>query len=216
MLNARPDDRPPPVRRVGMFGGAFDPPHRAHRGLVESALELLRLDRLHILPTGRAWHKARTLSPAEHRLAMCELAFGDLEPVRVDRREIDRPGDSYTVDTLEELAREYAGSERFLLIGQDQLAAFKTWHRWSEVLDLAQLVVAGRPDVPAVTAPWSGATDAPAPVPHLRLSVPLSPISSTEIRSLVASGADSRALAALVPEAVAGYISNHSLYQQPS
>lgn len=216
MLNARPDDRPPPVRRVGMFGGAFDPPHRAHRGLVESALELLRLDRLHILPTGRAWHKARTLSPAEHRLAMCELAFGDLEPVRVDRREIDRPGDSYTVDTLEELAREYPGANRFLLIGEDQLAAFRTWKRWSEVLSLAQLVVAGRPGVSAATAPRAGAADAPTPVPHLRLPMPLSSISSTAIRSLAASGADPRELAALVPEAVAGYISNHSLYQQPS
>lgn len=215
MWSARSADRTVPMQRVGMFGGAFDPPHRAHRALVESALEVLRLDRLHILPTGRAWHKARSLSPAEHRLAMCELAFADLESVRVDRREIDRPGDSYTIDTLCELAREYPGAELFLLIGQDQLTAFRTWKRWSELLDLARLVVAGRPGAPSVTAPAAATTD-PFPVPHLSLPLPLSPISSTTVRALAASGAAPQELAALVPDAVAGYISNHSLYQQPS
>ena len=216
MHSVRPNDRPMPAQRVGVFGGAFDPPHRAHRGLVETALEVLRLDRLHILPTGRAWHKARSLSLAEHRLAMCELAFGDLEAVCVDRREIDRPGDSYTVDTLGELAREYPGAELFLLIGEDQLAAFRTWKRWPELLDLARLVVAGRPVSPSLAAPARGEADDTSPVPHRRLPVPLSPISSTAIRSMAASGATTRELAALVPEAVAGYISTHSLYQQPS
>lgn len=216
MSSVRSNDRTAPAQRVGLFGGAFDPPHRAHRLLVESALDALQLDRLHILPTGRAWHKARSLSPAEHRLAMCELVFGDLARVCVDRREIDRPGDSYTIDTLDELAREYPGAELFLIIGEDQLAAFKTWKRWPEVLGLAQLVVAGRAGFPPAATPVYGDTRDDSPVPHLRLPVPLSPISSTTIRSMVSSGAEPQELAALVPEAVAGYISTHSLYQQPS
>lgn len=216
MSSGRSNDRTVPVRRVGVFGGAFDPPHRAHRALVQSALDTLQLDRLHILPTGRAWHKARSLSPSEHRLALCEQAFGDLARVCVDRREIDRQGDSYTIDTLGELAREYPGADLFLVIGEDQLAAFKTWKRWPEILGLARLVVAGRPDAPSSATPVPGETGDLSPVPHLRLPVPLSPISSTTIRSMAASGATPQDLAALVPEAVAGYISTHSLYQQPS
>jgi nicotinate-nucleotide adenylyltransferase len=212
----RSNDRPARALRVGVFGGAFDPPHLAHRALVRAALDSLQLDRLHILPTGRAWHKTRTLSAAVHRLAMCELAFGDLAGVQVDRREIDRPGDSYTVDTLEELAREHPGADLFLLIGEDQLAAFRTWKRWPVVLELARLVVAGRPGVVAPEGSPTGPSNAPPDVPHQWLAMPQSPISSTALRSMAASGAASQELAALVPEAVAGYISTHSLYQQPS
>ena len=75
--NPRAGQANPPLR-VGMFGGAFDPPHWAHRALAETALGQLRLDHLHILPTGHAWHKPRQLSPAEHRVAMCKLAFDGL------------------------------------------------------------------------------------------------------------------------------------------
>ena len=73
--------------RIGLFGGAFDPPHRAHRALAEAAIGQLSLDRLHILPTGQAWHKSRTLTDGVHRLAMCQLTFGDLPAVRVDDRD---------------------------------------------------------------------------------------------------------------------------------
>jgi nicotinate-nucleotide adenylyltransferase len=203
---------PVAVERVGVFGGAFDPPHRAHRALAEAALSALRLDRLHILPTGHAWHKSRTLSDADHRLAMCRLAFGDLPAVRVDDREIRRASATYTVDTLEELRAEYPYARLFLVIGEDQLAAFKGWRRWQDVLSMATLVVAAR-------ANEKGLTDLKAPpdLPFQRLDMPLSPISSTDIRILAATGAQGlESLAALVPGAVASYISLHSLYQQPS
>ena len=74
--------------RLGVFGGAFDPPHVAHRALVEAALAQLQLDRLHVVPTGQAWHKARDLSPAQHRVAMAQLAFADLPGVQIDTREV--------------------------------------------------------------------------------------------------------------------------------
>ena len=80
--------------RVGMFGGAFDPPHRAHAALVAAALDQLQLDRLHVLPTGEAWHKARGLSSAAHRLAMARLAFeGDarVEMARAAKPQHRRP-----------------------------------------------------------------------------------------------------------------------------
>lgn len=198
--------------RIGLFGGAFDPPHLAHRALIASALDTLELDRLLVLPTGRAWHKSRTLTDASHRLAMCQLAFGDMDRVEVDRREIDRPGSTYTIDTVEELAQERPGARWFLLIGQDQFRSFTTWRRWQDLLGLVTLVVAARPDDGPKSAPMPGPGE--DRVPFQRLNMPLSPISSTAIRELAARGGPG--LAALVPEPVAGYISTHSLYQQPS
>lgn len=201
-----------PALRVGMFGGAFDPPHAAHRALAETALTQLGLDVLHLLPTGQAWHKARPLSPAADRLAMCELAFAGLPAVRVDARETQRAGPSYTADTLAELATEYPGADLYLVLGADQLLAFKTWHRWEEVLRLATLAVANRPMYPATTAEpahWP-AVD----LPFRPLDMPLQPTSSTAIRAQVhAPDRQSSDLDLLVPAGVARYISEHHLYQ---
>jgi len=89
------------LKRIGIFGGAFDPPHVAHAALAQVALAELQLDELRVVPTGDAWHKTRALSPAPHRLAMAQLALPSCPGV-VDPREIERAGPSYTVDTLRE------------------------------------------------------------------------------------------------------------------
>jgi len=86
--------------RIGLFGGAFDPPHKAHVALAQAALTQLSLNVLHVLPTGDAWHKPRDLTPGFHRLAMCQQAFESFPNVVVDDLELKRPGPSYTVDTL--------------------------------------------------------------------------------------------------------------------
>jgi nicotinate-nucleotide adenylyltransferase len=208
-----------PVRRVAMFGGAFDPPHVAHRELAEAALDQLGLDVLHILPTGQAWHKARPLTPAGHRLAMCDLAFGDLPNARIDPRETLRVGPSYTADTLAELAEEYPGAALYMVIGADQLLAFKTWVRWAEVLNLATLAVAQRPlqglaneqDL-GLAADVSGVD-----VSFVTLSMPLHNVSATAIRAR-ASCANGQGpdLDRLVSKDVASYISTYSLYQDPT
>ena len=98
-------------RKVGLFGGSFDPPHVAHVALAEAALGQLGLDELRILPTGQAWHKSRALTAAEHRLAMARLAFGHLPGAVVDDRELLRAGATYTIDTLRELAAEQPGAQ---------------------------------------------------------------------------------------------------------
>jgi len=207
------------ARRVGMFGGAFDPPHRAHRALAETALEQLQLDVLHILPTGQAWHKSRTLSAAEHRVAMCQRAFGDLPRVVLDEREIHRQGPSYTADTLSELQGEYPGAELFLVLGADQLLAFKTWVRWEEVLELATLAVANRAADIGAHAALDQTTETDLSgieLPFQSLRMPLKNISATDVRARVGQSArDAGALDVLVPEAVASYISQHHLYQPP-
>lgn len=214
---AAPAARP---QRVGMFGGAFDPPHGAHRALAEAALTQLGLDVLHILPTGQAWHKSRVLTPAEHRLSMCLLAFGDLPNTHIDTREIRREGPSYTADTLRELAVDYPGAELFLVLGADQLLAFKSWVRWPEVLAQATLAVANRATQIGADAVHNEPDEvdlSSVDLPFLRLDMPLKNISATAVRAHVGQPfSRSSALGVLVPEAVASYISHHHLYQEPS
>lgn len=200
-----------------MFGGAFDPPHLAHRALAEAALDQLGLDALHIMPTGQAWHKARPLTSAEHRVAMAQMAFGDLPRTCIDTRETTRQGPSYTADTLAELAREYPGASLFLVLGADQLLVFKSWIRWPEVLDLAQLAVANR----ALHIGADAALDqrekmdlSGVDLPFVRLSMPLTNISASAVRSRALQPATPGATAAqMVSAGIASYISDHSLYQ---
>lgn len=191
--------------RVGMFGGAFDPPHHAHVALARLAIRELALDRLHVLPTGDAWHKARDLSPAGHRLAMTRLAFEHVAQVQVDDRELRRSGATYSVDTLRELQAEYPGAQLHLVMGEDQAAGFSGWHAWPEVARLAVLCVAGRGTGQGIAALRA--------LPGVRvkpLALPPMADSSTEIRARLTAGQD---ITDLVAPAVASYIESHHLYR---
>ena len=193
------------LRRVGMFGGAFDPPHRAHVALARAAIAQLALDRLHVFPTGDAWHKARTLTAAEHRLALARLAFAPVAGAHVDDREVRRSGPTYSVDTLRELQAEHPAAQLYLLMGEDQAAGFTRWHAWEEVARLAVLCVAGRGTGEGVQALRA--------LPGVRvqaLQLPAMPESATEIRNRLTMGQD---IADLVEPAVASYIDSHHLYR---
>ena len=200
------------AKRLGMFGGSFDPPHIAHVALAQHAIEQFQLDELRIIPTGDAWHKSRNLTPSPHRLAMTRLAFADLKQALVDPREIDRSGATYTINTLHELHAEVPDAQLFLFIGADQAQAFKTWHRWQDILRLANVVVAQR------TLDGQGGTPSQwhnAVSPDVqRLDMPSLNVSATEIRAHVAHGtqADPK-MHAWLPAAVQHYIEKHSLYR---
>ena len=206
-----------------MFGGAFDPPHNTHAALIELALAQLQLDQLRVIPTGQAWHKARPLSPAADRLAMAELAFLKIPDVVVDARETQRVGPSYTVDTLRELHQEKPDAELVLLIGGDQARALPTWHRWREILQFATICVADRVDqtrargtfdpvnqANTVKSAPEGLPDGSPDARFLRLEMPLSPVSASDIRSRVAAH---QSIDSLVCEPVARYIAQHHLFQ---
>ena len=195
-------------RRVGLFGGAFDPPHSAHRALLEAALEQLQLDDLLVLPTGQAWHKPRELSAVQHRVAMAQLAFGSLTKVQLDLRETLRPGATYTVESLRALHAEQPGSDFFLIIGQDQAEALHQWREWKAVVQLAIICVAVRPDGAGARRRFTP----PAGLePRFRaLLLPAMPVSATEIRAKCSRG---ETVSPLVGDAVAGYIADHHLYQ---
>ena len=202
----------PPGRRIGVFGGAFDPPHNAHVALAGAAIAQFGLDTLYVVPTGHAWHKSQALSAPAHRLAMARLAFESIPHVQVDEREVQRPGPTFTIDTLLALQAENPGAQIYLFIGADQFAAFRQWHRWQDILDIAIICIAGRaqsmPAQPQFEAYESRSSR------FTLLDLPLMPVSATQIRQLTASGAATAGeITRLVPEAVARYISLHQLYR---
>ena len=200
--------------RIGLFGGAFDPPHDAHLALARAAIAELGLDVLHVVPTGDAWHKSRPLSAAAHRLTMCRLAFAGVPGVVVDDRELQRAGPTYTIDTLLELQARHPGAELWLQIGADQAGFFRHWHRAAEIVALARVSIAVR----AGMGPDEAAFDPADPLPGLDLGaargvrvlrMPPLPHSATEVRQRAARGLP---VDHLVPPPVARYIAEQQLY----
>jgi nicotinate-nucleotide adenylyltransferase len=196
--------------RVGIFGGAFNPPHLGHLVCAQEALLQLGLDRLLLVPVGRAPHRELEDDPgAELRLEMVELAAGDDERFSVSRTELDRTGPSYTADTLEALRVEAPEDEFFLILGGDQAAALPSWHEPERVLEHATVAVVERTG-------WTR-NGIGIRIGRLRgadrvryLDMPLIQISSTAIRRRVRDGVPIRYL---VPTAVEGYISERKLYR---
>jgi nicotinate-nucleotide adenylyltransferase len=197
--------------RIGVFGGAFDPPHNAHVALAQAAIAQFGLDALYIIPTGQAWHKARTLTAADDRLAMARLAFGELAAAVVDDREMRRAGPTFTIDTLEALQAEHRGAQLHLFMGADQFAAFDGWHRWQDILANAIICIAARALNTPATALFDASNWPKGRVSMLHLAQ--MPVSATDIRQRVAAGID---VSALVPPAVERYISAHHLYRRDS
>lgn len=189
------------MRRIGLFGGSFDPVHNAHLALARAAWRDLELDEVRWIPAGRPWQKARALTDAVHREAMVALAV-EAEPGFVlDPIELRRPGPSYTLDTVRELQAAQPDAQWFLIIGQDQQAALPTWHGAEELLGRVTLAVARRPG--------SDAGGAPAPAARTVYLPPMD-LSSTQVRARCAAGLP---IDEMVPAGVARYIDQHGLYR---
>ncbi len=193
-----------PSRRVGLFGGTFDPVHLAHVALAQAALSAFQLDELRWIPSGRPWQKERRVTEARHREAMVRLAMGTEPRFELDRIELERPGPSFTLDTVRSFAAAQTATEWVLIIGQDQYAALHTWHDWQLLLGLVTVAVANRPGVLRLPAPEVQA------FAHRVVPLAMLDISSTEIRHRVSAGQD---ISQLVPPDVASYIDLHGLYR---
>ena len=194
----------PRTPRVAIFGGSFDPVHRAHVALARLALRELALDELCWVPAGQPWQKARELTPAVHREAMVRLAIAGEPRFTLARCELERDGPSFTVDTVRLLQAARPGVRWYLLIGQDQYATLHTWHGWQDLLGLVTVAVANRPDAPLAADPQV------LRAPHEAVALPMMDVSSTDIRLRIASG---ERIDDLVPETVARYIELHGLYR---
>ncbi|TAK85247.1 MAG: nicotinate (nicotinamide) nucleotide adenylyltransferase [Aquabacterium sp.] len=203
-------------RRIGVFGGSFDPVHQAHIALAGTAMQSLQLDQLHWVPVGHAWHKARKLADGLHRAEMIRLALADSGAdarQQLDTIELERAGPSYTVQTLDALQARQPGCDWFLVIGQDQYASFHGWSEWRRLLTLCTLAVAAR----AGDVVLPPAELAAQPHRMQRLPLPAMQVSSTDVRSAIAQGRPPEALVpGLLTPSVARYIARHALYALPT
>jgi len=196
------------MRRIGLFGGTFDPPHVGHLVLAEWAWASLRLDRVVFMPAGVPPHKlGRRRSNPAHRLAMTRLAVRGNPALAVSDLEARREGPSYTVDTLRALHRRHPRARLFLLMGADSLADFPTWREPAEIARLATLVVAGRPAGGRLARP----PRLPRGTKVVVLDNPLVDISSSRLRTRARAG---KPLRYLVPDAVAAYVARFGLYRR--
>jgi nicotinate-nucleotide adenylyltransferase len=213
-------DGPRPIvpGSIGVFGGTFDPIHVAHLAVAEEAAETLGLARILFIPAGQPPHKpGRVITPAGDRLAMVELAIAGNERFGIDRLEMDRAGPSYTVDTLEALraSREAAGAspDLTLILSAEAFLGLMTWREPRRVLELARVVVVPRDGFPDAGPDFLAGQLPDRPEFAARttfLDAPRLRLSSSELRARAAAG---RSLRYLVPDAVAAYIGDHSLYQ---
>jgi nicotinate-nucleotide adenylyltransferase len=165
-----------------VFGGSFDPPHDGHVAMVRRILADGLAAFVHVVPAAAAPLKGAAVAVAAERLAMTRLAFAGLDAVRVEDLELARPGPSYTIDTVRQLAGAHPGDEWRLVIGADQLGQLAAWAGYRELLDLAPALVLAR----------RGAdTGAPAGVDPARIRVVRdfdAPVSSSDIRAILAAG----------------------------
>ena len=197
---------------IALFGGTFDPIHNGHLVLARELAARLRLDTVLLMPTFVPPHKIKPdLAPAIDRLAMCRLACEPYPELAVSDLELNRRGASFTVDTLEQLKKQYPQAQLYLFVGADMFLTLSTWHRFADIAKLATLCAVPRDDVPMETLTayakqleQQGAVCALEDVQTPRLS-------STQIRHRAARGDD---VSDVVPETVAAYIRENGVYTE--
>ena len=190
-------------KRIGVMGGTFDPIHNGHLVAASEVAHDLALDEVLFVPTGQPWQKAgREVSAAEERYLMTVIATASNPRFSVSRVDIDRPGETFTIDTLRDLHAQRPGAEFFFITGADALAQIISWRDAEELFTLAHFV--------GCTRPGHRLTDAGLPDARVSLiEIPALAISSTECRDRVRAG---EPIWYLVPDGIVQYISKRGLY----
>jgi len=193
----------PQLRRIGLFGGTFDPPHVGHLVTAVNVRHALDLDVVVLMVANVPWQKegTRVITPAADRFEMVEAAVSDVPGLVPGRDEIDMGGPSFTADTLAVLADRYPGAELFTIIGDDAAAGLHSWTRWDEVVGRSQMVVVDRPGEPV---------DLAGDIDWIRVEVPRLEVSSTDLRNRFSDG---RPLDYLVTQPVLDVIRVRNLYE---
>lgn len=189
-------------RRIGVFGGTFDPIHRGHVEVAEAVLGALGLDQMLVVVANEPWQKQdRPVTPAEDRFALVAAALADRPGLVPSRIELDRGGPSYTVDTVRRLLELEPGAEVVVVVGADVVAGLHTWFEPEALRGLVTLAVVDRPGVPVLDPP-----------PGWRfVHVPVAPldVSSTDLRARLEAG---EPVEDDLPESVIRCISERGLY----
>lgn len=193
------------ARRVGVMGGTFDPIHNGHLVAASEVAARFGLDEVIFVPTGRPWQKTgKNVSDAEHRYLMTVIATASNPRFTVSRVDVDRPGNTYTIDTLRDLSEKLGeGTEMFFITGADALAQILSWKEVDELFQLAHFVGVSRPghELSSAGLPQDGVS---------LLQIPALAISSTDCRDRVR---DDFPVWYLVPDGVVQYIAKHNLYR---
>jgi nicotinate-nucleotide adenylyltransferase len=198
---------------IGVLGGTFDPIHMGHLIIAEEVHSRLDLSQVLFVPAGQPWLKLdedKSISPAEHRVEMVRLAIADEPDFQLSTTEVERPGPSYTVDTMAELSRQIGDQDRlYFILGWDNLNQLPQWHQPERLVKLCRLVPVRRvgfspPDLDALEKAIPGLSQS-----LVMLNTPQIEISSSEIRERVARGLP---IHKLVPEPVERYIKEQGLY----
>jgi len=204
------------------FGGTFDPIHFGHLRVALDAVEALGLERLHLVPLNRPVHREGPIASGTDRMALLRAAIAGEPRFVADERELQRPGGSYSVDTLHSLREDYPHGPLCLLLGSDAFAGFLSWHKPHEILELAHLVVMQRPGYELPPDPQlremvdARRVDGPDRLRRsdagriLFLAVTQLDISATDIRERCASGRSPRYL---VPDSVWQLIEKQEIYR---
>jgi len=212
---------PHPIKTIGIMGGTFDPIHYGHLRTGYELMQAVGMDELRFIPAGDPPHKSNTIANAVQRHRMVELAVADQKGFIADDREIKRAGASYTVLTLESLRAEFPESSLCLILGMDAFLGLPQWHRWQEILGLANIVVAHRPgyrkptdgrlqDIVSARSTAFGKELAWHRAGKIYIhSVTQLEIASSKIRSLLRSDLDTRYL---LPDSVNEYLVNVPCY----
>lgn len=219
-MNRRPAARPGPregmATRIGIMGGTFDPIHYGHLVTAEEARHDFQLDQVLFVPSGQPPHKTdRSITLSKHRYLMTVLATLTNPHFAVSRVDIDRPGPSYTIDTIELVRQQYGPDEEYFFIsGADAILELLTWKEPERLLGLCEFIAATRPGFPLTElAETVGELGEQYGARVHVLTVPALAISSTDVRQRVASG---RPIRYLVPETVLYYIEKNRLYRPGS
>lgn len=197
--------------KIGVYGGTFNPIHRGHVHILSEFIKRLGLQRVLLIPDGTPPHKTVSgLASPEDRLEMCRLASLGLGAVEVCGMELERPGKSFTSDTLTQLHGRYPGDQIYFLMGEDMFLTVDKWHEAGTIFKLAVLCASPRsPQGLERLLEKQGELEAMGARCRVE-DIPFLDISSTRVRKLCGAGED---ISGLVPEAVARYIEDKRIYK---
>lgn len=200
------------MKKIGLFGGTFDPIHLGHTRMARAFADEAGLDAVVFLPAGSPYHKTAAQTSAEHRLAMTALACAADPRFAVSDCDIVREGATYTFDTVQIFRQQFPQAELFWLLGMDSLLQLHTWKKWQTLVRQIKFAVAGREggrlnDAPPPLQTWLGGALADGSV--RLLDAPLCNISSSNIRSRLQVGQSTEGM---LDGRVADYIREHGLY----